>query len=144
MALIVREMDIGDYPEVMALWQRTEGVGLSASDAEGSIHFFLERNPGLSFIALVDGSIAGTILCGHDGRRGYIHHLAVAQAFRRQGIGRKLVARCLDTLNEAGIDKCHLFVFRNNEDAIAFWLDASWTERTDLTVMSHMTDSGQK
>lgn len=144
MALILREMEIADYPEVMDLWQRTEGVGLSASDARDSIDRFLERNPGLSFIALVDGAIAGTVVCGHDGRRGYIYHLAVADAYRRQGIGDKLVDRCLDALNEAGIDKCHLFVFRDNDAANTFWRDTGWTERTDLNMMSRMTDSGQR
>src|SRR5580692_3692620 len=95
----IEPMTIADFDDVTALWQKTEGVGLNESDTREAIAIFLERNPGLSLIAR-DGrrKIIGAVLCGHDGRRGYLHHLAVASEHRRQGIGKTLVEACLSKL----------------------------------------------
>lgn len=139
MDINIREMTIEDFNAVLDLWQGAEGVGLSDSDAADEIAKFLLRNPGLSLVALVDNNLAGAVLCGHDGRRGYIHHLAVSPAYRRMGIGRHLVEQCLENLRSQGINKCHLFVFENNVDAIAFWEKSGWTMREELCMMSRYT-----
>ncbi len=125
-----------NYDEVYALWQSCAGVGLSSADSRGSIASYLDRNPGLSFIAKLQETIIGAILCGHDGRRGYIHHLAVLENYRRLGIGRQLVDHGLEALQAEGIQKCHLFIFRQNESGIAFWQAIGWTYRQDIRVMS--------
>ncbi|MEJ2749773.1 MAG: GNAT family N-acetyltransferase [Anaerolineae bacterium] len=136
---LVRPMTIEDYPRVLAVWQASEGVGLSSADSRESITGYLARNPGHSFVAEVDGALVGAVLCGHDGRRGYIHHLAVHPDYRRRGIGRELTAHCLAALREAGIQKCHLFVFGENGNGRQFWQDIGWTERGELVLMSRTT-----
>ena len=135
----IREMTIQDYGAVIVLWQSVEGVGLSDADAREPIARYLEHNPGLSFTAWDGDVLVGAVLCGHDGRRGYVHHLTVRESHRRQGIGKALVERCLAALKAEGIDKCHLFVFAVNEDAIGFWKSIGWTQRVDLVVMSRYT-----
>ena len=120
MSIMIREMAIQDYDQVLALWRASEGAGLSDADSEESIAHYLDRNPGLSFVARDGEHLVGAVLCGHDGRRGYVHHLAVSKSHRRQGLGRALVKRCLFALRRAGIDKCHIFVFGDDADAIAF------------------------
>jgi putative acetyltransferase len=82
----------------------------------------------------------GAILCGHDGRRGFIHHLAVHPAYRRQEIGTRLVDESLDALFEIGIKKCHLFVILDNLDGILFWQSIGWLPRDELGVMSMELD----
>ena len=139
MTLIIQEMMIDHYDRVLALWQASEGVGLSEADSRVSIAGFLERNPGLSFVAFVGEQLVGVVLCGHDGRRGYIHHLAVSHNHRRQGIGRILMDHSLAALERAGIDKCHIFVFRENKTALNFWQSTGWIERVDLTMWSKYT-----
>jgi ribosomal protein S18 acetylase RimI-like enzyme len=139
MKLIIKEMTIDQYEQVRALWQESEGVGLSEADSRAGIAGFLNRNPGLSFVAFNGEQLIGVILCGQDGRRGYIHHLAVSPNHRREGIGRTLVARSLAALERAGIGKCHIFVFRKNETALAFWQGIGWAERVDLTMLSRYT-----
>ncbi len=111
MPVQIHPMTIADYDQVLALWQQCEGVGLGAADSRDNIAAYLIRNPNMSFIARSDESLIGAVLCGHDGRRGYLHHLAVHPTARRQGIARQLVDRCLRELQRAGIAKCHLFVF---------------------------------
>lgn len=88
----IREMFITDYDAALALWHRCAGMGLSDADELVPLSHFLERNPGLNFIALDGESLVGTVLCGTDGRRGYLYHLAVDPLYRRRGIGRELVA----------------------------------------------------
>ena len=139
MSLTIEPMTPGSYDQVIALWQAAEGVGLSEADSREAIAQYLARNPGLSLVALQDGQLVGAVLCGHDGRRGYIHHLAVRPEARRQGIGRRLVQECLAGLDLQGIHKCHLFVFRRNEEAIAFWQAIGFTERIELSMMSTYT-----
>lgn len=126
-------------PEARALWDATPGVGLSEADQPQAIARFLRRNPGLSFVATHGTQVMGTMLCGHDGRRGLIHHLAVAPACRRMGVGRSLLAAGLDALRAEGIDKCHLLVFRTNHEGIAFWHALAASERTELTLFSLRT-----
>ena len=130
-----------NYDEVLSLWQRCDGIGLSDADSRQHIRKYLERNPELSFIAKGQGRIVGAALCGHDGRRGYLHHLAVLPEFRRRGIGKRLADRCLRALQEAGIQKCHLFVFKNNDKGLQFWESIGWTPRINLSIVSANIDT---
>lgn len=124
------------YQKVMNLWQQCEGVGLGDSDTKENIELFLQRNPKMSFIVEKDNELIGVILGGHDGRRGYIHHLAVLPSHRRQGAGRLLVEACLNSLKENGILKCHIFMFNNNDNGKRFWESTGWTYRTDISLFS--------
>ena len=75
--MTIREMQIQDYEEIYAMWQITSKRALSGADSRDAICRYLKRNPGLSQVAVEDGKIVGTVLAGHDGRRGYIHHLSL-------------------------------------------------------------------
>lgn len=132
----IREMHMDDYPDMIVLWSRTPGIGLSDADSESEIRNFLLRNPGLSYCWKEEGSLIGTILCGHDGRRGYLYHTAVSEEHRGKGIGRALVEKSLQQLREQGVHKCHLFVFADNESGNAFWESAGWIKRKDILVYS--------
>ncbi|MHC5034832.1 MAG: GNAT family N-acetyltransferase [Planctomycetota bacterium] len=141
MDLTISEMTLSDYDEVAALWESAEGVGLSGSDSKQGVGAFLERNPGLSFVARAAGELVGAVMCGHDGRRGYVHHLAVAPTARRRGIGRALVDKCLAELRSIGIQRCHLLAFSTNLSGRHFWEAVGWVARDDLIVMSTDVDA---
>lgn len=143
MAIRIREMKLQDYEQALALWESSAGVGLSSTDSRHRIAAYLERNPGLSFVATDGKGVVGAVLCGHDGRRGFVHHLAVRADKRRNGIGRVLVDRCIAALERHGIDKSHLLVFRENRAAIAFWEALGWERRGDITVMSRYTQAAK-
>ena len=130
----IREIHPDDYPEMIRLWENTPGMGISEADSESGIRNYLLRNPGFSYCYKEDDRIVATSLCGHDGRRGYIYHTAVLPQYRGRGIGRMLVERNLMQLRAAGIDKCHLFVFTDNEPGKAFWNSTGWKKRNDICV----------
>jgi N-acetylglutamate synthase len=139
MAAQLAEMQPDDYEEVLALWQATEGIGLNDADARESVIAYLARNPGMSFVARSGHAIVGAVLCGQDGRRGYLHHLAVARPHRRQGLGRSLVEACLAQLAAVGIRKCNLFVYADHDDGQEFWRKMGWVQRSNLQIMSKDT-----
>lgn len=139
MQVLIRPFEIADHPAALALWERMPGVGLSEADAKGPVAAYLRRNPGLSLVAMAGNDLAGTVLCGHDGRRGLIHHLVTDPAHRRRGIGRRLFDCALAGLREAGIGKCHLLVYRDNAEGIAFWRGVGAAERVELTLFSMAT-----
>lgn len=136
----VRSLTPRDYDAVLALWRATPGIGLDpVSDSRAAITRYLKRNPRLSFVAEIQGTLVGAVLSGHDGRRGYLHHLAVAAPYRRLGIGRALAARCLRGLARQGIPKCNLFLFRSNASGHSFWKYNGWKNRQDLALFQKTT-----
>lgn len=135
--IVIREMTIADYDEVYAMWLVTSSRALSFSDEREAIATFLERNSGISTVALLDGEIVGAALGGHDGRRGFIYHMAVKPEYRRRGIGRLVAGRVLDELKNAGILKTHIFVFCDNNLGQSFWTSQGWQRRDELFVFAH-------
>ena len=137
MTLEITGFSPDDYEEAIVLWKRCEGIGLSDADEREPLTSFLMKNPGLNFIARENGSLVGTCLCGSDGRRGYLYHLAVDPARRREGIGRILAHRALEALALQGIQKCHIMVFGANELGLTFWKNEGWVTRPEIVLMSH-------
>jgi ribosomal protein S18 acetylase RimI-like enzyme len=107
----IRDFAIADYDRAIQLWKTDENIGLSSADSREAIELFLERNPGLSKVMSVNDKIIGTLLCGHDGRRGYLYHLFVDKSYRRVGTGKRLVDACLDNLKKAKHPKVSSFYF---------------------------------
>ena len=133
-------MTARDYDGVFSLWRCTPGIGLDEhSDSQAGLLRYLKRNPGLSFVACEKDAIVGAVLSGHDGRRGYLHHLAVAPAHRKLGIGKGLVARCLRALATRNIPKCNIFLLQTNASGGAFWQYNGWKPRQDLRVLQKKT-----
>ncbi|MEE4242205.1 MAG: GNAT family N-acetyltransferase [Desulfopila sp.] len=130
------------YEDVLALWQQCEGIGLNDADSRENMQAYLNLNPEMSFVAVADDRVVGSILAGHDGRRGYINHLAVHPSCRLQGIGRALVVHATDALRSKGIQKAHIFIFNTNASGAAFWESVGWTSRDDIAVMSKVLAPG--
>lgn len=140
-SVAIRAFAPGDHEAAKQLWLNTPGVGLSEADGEAEIHAFLRRNPGTNFVAIKGQHLVGTILCGHDGRRGLIHHLVVAPEVRRMGLGRKLLVQGLSALHLQGIGKCHLLVFKSNAEGLAFWHSVGAIPREELGLLSMATQN---
>lgn len=131
-----RTMTIDDYDATIALWSESEGVRLRDADSRAGIEKYLRRNPGLSFVAEEEGRLVGTIMAGHDGKRGYVQHLSVANSHRRKGIATQLVSLCLEALKHEGILKSHLMILPENETAKQFWASQGWACRSDIQLYS--------
>jgi N-acetylglutamate synthase len=131
----IRPFVVADYARALALWSTIEGLGLNESDTPEAIEAFLERNLGFSAVALIDGTMVGTVLCGHNGRAGSLHHLAVAPSCRGRGIGRGLINFAFSKLAAVNIPRCNIFVYTENEEGNRFWLNGGWNDPTTWKVL---------
>ncbi|MCL2741798.1 MAG: GNAT family N-acetyltransferase [Oscillospiraceae bacterium] len=120
--MTVRKMRAGDYAGAYELWLSTPGMGVNeVDDSPEGIGRFLSRNPDTCYVALIGDEVVGTVLCGHDGRRALIYHLAVKGSERRKGIGGALLDSALGALKKLGIQKAYAIVYKSNESGNAFW-----------------------
>ena len=129
----IRKMTIEDYDEVFSLWSGIQGFGIrSIDDSREGVERFLQRNPTTSVVAVAEGRIVGSILCGHDGRRGCFYHVCVNEKYRKNGIGKSMAVACMRALQEEQINKVSLVAFTSNEIGNTFWKEEGWTFREDL------------
>jgi N-acetylglutamate synthase len=128
--IVTREFCIEDYDATLQLWQRVEGleVEVAEGDDREGVAQFVARNPGLSRVAIDEGKLVGVVMCGHDGRRGHMYHLAVDPAYRRYGLGKRLVQECLDGLRRVGVMRAIILVADYNLGGAEFWKRAGWED----------------
>ena len=131
--MTIRTMTIEYFEQVHALWMTIKGFGIrSIDDSKEGVERFLKRNPTTSVVAEIDNKIVGSILCGHDGRRGCLYHVCVDEKYRRHGIGKAMVVYAMQALKREKINKVSLIAFTVNDIGNAFWNTIEWTERKDL------------
>lgn len=140
--VIIRTMTLADYDAVYKLWLSCKGMGLNnLDDSKNGITRYLERNPETCFVALSGEKIIGVIMAGHDGRRGFIHHTAVAPDHRRRGIAKHLTDAALNALKGLRINKVALLVFERNHEGNEFWERIGFTARDDVVYRNkELTD----
>ena len=127
MSVTIRTMTIDDYDGVRSLWLGIKGFAIrSIDDSREGVRIFLKRNPTTSVVAEEDGVIVGSILCGHDGRRGTLYHVCVAENFRNQGIGKAMVVRAMEALEAEHVSNVTLIAFTENDIGNAFWKHIGW------------------
>ena len=133
MDIKIRPMKIEDYDQLYELWKTIRGFGIrSIDDSREGTERFLKRNPTTSMVAEVGNKIVGGILCGHDGRSGYLYHVCVHQDYRKQGIGKQMAIACMRALQAEQINKVHLIAFKRNAGGNEFWRHVGWVDRGDV------------
>jgi ribosomal protein S18 acetylase RimI-like enzyme len=125
-----------DYQELYEFWKKIPGISLNQSDSYEQTCGFAARNQEGFILARAKGKIVGSIMAGHDGRRGYLYHVAVDPIFRNKGVGRELVQRALTFLKKNNIVKTHLFVLNENLSAKIFWNKQGFLSRNDIAIYS--------
>lgn len=136
MSYLIRSFTTADIQGAHRLWSGVEGLKLGDADTAYAIERFLRQNPGFSAVAVSpDEVIIGAVLCGHNGREGCLYHLAVAEGWRRRGVGRDLVEHCQARLAAADIRRCKAFVYTDNEEGNAYWAGTGWIDPPDWKVL---------
>jgi ribosomal protein S18 acetylase RimI-like enzyme len=128
LTVATREFRIADFGGALAVWRMVEGVEVAEGDSEQEVSEYLLRNPGLSRVAVNGDTIVGAVLCGHDGRRGLIYHLAVAPEYQGKGIGRQMLQECVNGLRGVGITRGIILVSDENATGRSFWLRNGWED----------------
>lgn len=125
-----------DYDAVYTLWQGAgPGVHVRPSDTAPEVAKKLERDPDLFLVAEVEGRVVGVIIGAWDGRRGWLHHLAVEEAYRGLGIGSALVREVEERLRAKGCLKVNLLVHAENMAARRLYQHLGYEEMTGIMAM---------
>ncbi len=82
-----------------------------------------------------DGRVIGVIMGAWDGRRGWIHHLAVDDAYRNRGVGTALVNAVEERLRAMGCLKVNLLVRRENQAAIRLYRRLGYDDMVTIMAM---------
>lgn len=130
-----RVLNETDLPAARELWSSAAGVELDVGDSVPELERYLQRNPELSQVAEAAGRMVGAVLVGHDGRRGYLYHLAVRADWQGRGVGRTLVDRSLQALKAQGIPRALILVVSDNARGAAFWQNRGWAPITSADAM---------
>jgi len=125
-SLVLRTMRPADLPAAIALWSEAEGVSVAEGDSPEELGAYLARNPEASQVAYLGDTLVGALLAGHDGRRGFLYHLAVASTQRGRGLGRELSTRALLVLRAQGLKRVLILVASDNPSGRAFWQRCGW------------------
>jgi len=134
--MILRGFTMDDYEAVYALWRDAgQGVSLRPSDERVEVAKKLSRDPDLFLVAEDGGRVVGAIVGGWDGRRGWLHHLAVSHDARGRGIGAALVIEVERRLKEKGCLKVNLLVHGSNEAARRLYQRLGYDEMTGIVAM---------
>ena len=133
--IVTRDFSIEDYDATLQLWQRVEGLEVAEGDDKEGVAQFVARNPGLSRVAIDGSTVVGVAMCGHDGRRGYIYHLAVDPQYQERRLGKRLVTECLDGLRRAGLERATIMVADDNPRGREFWKRCGWEEIDGAVAM---------
>ena len=138
--MIIEKFLIDFYEEVVKLWKKA-GINVGSTDTKGEIERMVDRNPDLFLIGKVDEKLISVVMGGFDGRRGYVHHLAVDPDYQKKGYGMLLMDELIKRFRKLRIHKVHLFIEKYNKEVVKFYLHIGWEIRDDLIMMSYIPDN---
>lgn len=134
--MLVRPFLMDDYPAVCALWRDVgPRLTLRPSDEPEEVAKKLRRDPDLFLIAEEEGQVVGVIMGAWDGRRGWIHHLAVHADWRGQGIGSALLNEVEARLKAKGCLKVNLMVRKENTAAQGLYRRLGYEDMSSILLM---------
>jgi len=123
------------YDKVIELWRKA-GISVGSSDSKEELEKMLKRNPNLFLIGRKNQKIIAVVMGGFDGRRGYVHHLAIDPDFQKKGYGRMMMDKIHNIFLQMGVHKVHLFIEKTNIEVVNFYESMGWEKRDDLIIMS--------
>jgi len=131
----IEKFKIEYYDEVVGLWRKA-GVEIVSSDTIDEVTRVLNRNPDLFLIGKLHEKIIAVVIGAFDGRRGYVHHLAVDPDYQKMGYGKTIMEALIEQFRTKNIQKVHLFIEKSNKSVIKFYSNLGWDMRADLIMMS--------
>jgi ribosomal protein S18 acetylase RimI-like enzyme len=135
----IENFSIKYYNDIIDIWTKA-GINIGSSDTKEEIEKMRKRNPDLVLIGKIDQKVIAVVLGGYDGRRGYVHHLAVDPDYQKKGYGKILMDELILRFKKMGVHKIHLFIEKYNISVFNFYENLGWQIREDLIMMSYIPD----
>jgi ribosomal protein S18 acetylase RimI-like enzyme len=132
-----RKLTIKDYPAMMCLWK---GAGLPVKpkgrDSRAHLAREISNNPDF-FIGAFEGKrMCGAVFASHDGRKGWINHIAVDPDYRRHGLAEKLTAQAEKVLKKQGIKIIALLIYKHNLPSLGLAKKMGYVEHSDIAYLT--------
>lgn len=136
--MVIQALSPAHADAAVALW---EACGLTRPWNDPHADFARAiTGPASAVLGLFDGDrLAGTVMVGGDGHRGWVYYLAADPDRRRAGIGRALMDAAEAWLVERDLPKIQFMVRDTNTDVLAFY-DRLGYERQDVVVLGRRLD----
>jgi ribosomal protein S18 acetylase RimI-like enzyme len=135
----IEKFTMESYEDIVDLWRKS-GISVGSTDTKNEIERMLQRNPNLFLIGKIDNKVIGAVMGGFDGRRGYVHHLAIDPDYQRRGFGTMIMENLIKKFGKIGVHKVHLFIEKYNKELVEFYKNLGWEMRDDLIMMSFVPD----
>ncbi|MFX1569653.1 MAG: GNAT family N-acetyltransferase [Promethearchaeota archaeon] len=135
----IEKFSIDYYEEIVALWRKA-GINVGSSDTLEEIEKIVRQNPDIFLIGKIKNKIISVVIGGFDGRRGYVHHLAVDPDYQQKGYGKMIMDELMEKFRKMGVHKIHLFIEKYNKKVVNFYQNLGWEIRDDLIMMSYIPD----
>lgn len=116
----IRKYQDADEAAVVRLWEACDLVR-PWNDPKKDIQRKLTVQPELFLVGLIEGNVMATVMAGFDGHRGWVNYLAVAERYRRRGLGRTLMDRIEAMLRDVGCPKLNMQIRSTNTAVLAFY-----------------------
>lgn len=139
MPLRVREMLESEAERVVSLWHAA-GVTRPWNNPHKDIAFAMSADQASILVAEDEDVLVGTVMVGEDGHRGWVYYVAADPQYRRQGVGRALMAAAEQWLQQRGIWKLNLLVRSDNVDVVGFYQRLGYAD-TGTICLQKVLDS---
>ena len=137
--LQVRAYRESDQDAVVALWREC-GLVRPWNDPAKDIHRKLRVQRDLFLVGTLDGRLVATVMAGYEGHRGWINYLAVAEEYRRRGVGRRLMDEAEACLRAIGCPKINLQIRSSNTEVVAFYCALGFTVDDSLSMGKRLVE----
>jgi len=117
----MRKFESGDFDRLWQMDQECFPPGIAYSRLE--LMHYMRRPNAFTVVAEADGEVAGFVVGECWNSKGHVITLDVAEPFRRQGIGSKLMLECEARFAQTGCTASLLETAVNNFPAITFYKD---------------------
>jgi ribosomal protein S18 acetylase RimI-like enzyme len=131
--LLVRPFEDGDEGRAIEIWHACDLV-VPWNDPNRDIELKLRVQPELFLVGELSGEIVATAMVGYDGHRGWVNYLGVDPAFRRRGVGRRMMQEAEARLRKLGCPKLNLHVRTSNKPVLAFYESLGFTVNDVLSL----------
>lgn len=111
--VLIGDLAVSDNPAVVSLWEESE-LTRPWNDPELDIRRALAGSSSTVLTARDGTVLAGTVMVGHDGHRGWVYYLAVASSYRSHGVAGHLMSAAEQWLRSRGAVKVQLMVRKGN------------------------------
>lgn len=137
--MIIEKFSMKFYEEVVELWRKS-GISVGSTDTKEELERVVRRTPQLFLVGKIDEKIISVVIGGFDGRRGYVHHLAVDPDYQKKGYGKMIMGELMNKFLKLKVHKVHLFLEKYNNEVVEFYRNLGWEIRDDLIMMSYIPD----